>query len=42
MRTNNGLALGFVVQEAVNFGNGTIECDDCKAMIGGIKDQVLA
>jgi hypothetical protein len=32
----------FICQEAINFGDGTIEGDDFEAMVGSIHDQVLA
>lgn len=42
MCANNALALGLVVQEAVNLGDGTVEGDDGEAVVGGVEDQVLA
>jgi hypothetical protein len=41
-RANDALALGFVLQEAVDFGDGTVEGYDGEAVIGGVEDQVLA
>ena len=34
--------LCLIIQEAVNLGDGTIEANDGKAMVGGIEDKVLA
>ncbi|KAI7288172.1 6-phosphogluconate dehydrogenase, decarboxylating [Hortaea werneckii] len=39
---NNALALGLVVKEAVDLGDGTVEGDDVEAVVSGVHDQVLA
>lgn len=39
---NNGLALGLVLKEAVNLGDGTVVGDDGEAMVGSVENQVLA
>lgn len=38
---HNALALGFVLEEAIDLGDGTVECDDGESVIGGIEDEVL-
>lgn len=39
--TDNGLALGLVLKEAVNLGDGTVEGNAVEAVVGGVEDQVL-
>jgi len=39
--TNDGLALGLVLQEAVDLGDGTVEGDDGEAVVSSVEDQVL-
>lgn len=37
----DGLALGLVLEEAVNLGDGTVEGNTLEAVVGGVEDQVL-
>ena len=39
---DDGLALGLVVQEAVDLADGAVEGDDGEAVVGHVEDQVLA
>jgi hypothetical protein len=39
--TNNGLALGLVLEEVVNLGDSAVESNDSEAMVSGVEDQVL-
>lgn len=39
---NNALALGLVLEEAVDLGDGAVEGNDGVAVVGGVEDQVLA
>lgn len=39
---NNALALGLVLKEAVNLGDGAVEGNDGEAVVGGVEDEVLA
>lgn len=39
---NNGLALGLVLKELVDLGNGAVEGNDGVAVVGGVEDEVLA
>ncbi|QBM85749.1 hypothetical protein METSCH_A03740 [Metschnikowia aff. pulcherrima] len=40
--TNDGLALGLVVQELVDLGHRSVVSNDGEALVGGVQDQVLA
>lgn len=40
--TDNGLALGLVVQEAVNLGDGSVIGADGETVVGHVQNQVLA
>ena len=42
VRADDGLALGLVLEEAVDLGDGTVEGADGEAMVGHVEDQVLA
>jgi hypothetical protein len=39
---NNGLALGLVLKELVDLGDGAVEGNDGVAVVGGVEDEVLA
>lgn len=39
---NNALALGLVLKEAVDLGDGAVEGNDGEAVVGGVEDEVLA
>ena len=40
--SNDGLALGLVVKEAVDLGDGTVVGNNGEAMVGSVENQVLA
>ena len=39
--TNDRLALGLVLEEAVDLGDGAVESDTVETVVGGVEDQVL-
>jgi len=39
---DDGLALGLVLEEGIDLGDGTVEGNDSEAVVGGVEDQVLA
>lgn len=42
VRANDALALGLVLEEAVDLGDGAVEGNDVEAVVSGVEDQVLA
>jgi hypothetical protein len=42
MGSDDGLALGLILEKAVDLGDGSVEGDDCEAVISHVQDQILA